>query len=67
MPSGPILPGSPAKPMLPFPVGSSVYLRSCPHGQPGRVQRMQRGRVVVHWEAWNFTGRYQPSRLMEAK
>jgi hypothetical protein len=50
----------------PFPPGTLVRLRSCPHGQPGRVEGTRRGKVEVHWPDLDITRRHKPEALMAA-
>jgi hypothetical protein len=50
----------------PFPPGTLVLLRACPHGQPGRVVGTSRGKVEVHWEDMGVTSRHKPEALMAA-
>jgi hypothetical protein len=53
-----------------FLVGSSVYLRGCiGAGQPGRVLRLEKGRVVTLWEDLgpSFITRHTPASLMLAE
>ena len=48
-------------------VGSKVYLRVCPFGQPGTVVRIERNRAVVIWHDLDYDGRHKPESLMEAE
>jgi hypothetical protein len=52
-----------------FTVGARVYLRGCPHGEPGRVLRIERTRVAVLWPDLDYIGRHVPESLVlvEAK
>lgn len=47
-------------------VGSEVYLRSFRHGQPGRVIRIERGRMVVLWGDLDYVARHPERSLIEA-
>lgn len=51
-----------------FTVGARVFLRGCPHGEPGRVLRMERGRVVVLWADLGptYIGRHKAASLLLA-
>jgi hypothetical protein len=40
----------------PFPVGAKVWLRRSPHGAPGRIVKVVRGKLVVLWP-----GHWRPS------
>ena len=46
-------------------IGSRVYLRNCPHGEPGIVRGMRRGRIVVDWPdlmiCWHRVEQLQPA------
>ena len=46
-------------------VGSKVYLRACHCGQPGRVLRIERGKLVVLWADLGptYIGRHRPDSL----
>jgi hypothetical protein len=48
-----------------FAVGDRVYLKGCPFGEPGRVLRMERGRVAVLWPELGptYIGRHRPAAL----
>jgi hypothetical protein len=46
-----------------IPIGSGVYLKSCPTGEPGTVTGEQRGRVLVHWADLNLSGKHRPETL----
>lgn len=46
--------------------GHRVHLRSCPFGVPGTVEKLWRGRVIVHWPGWNCTSKHRPYALMLA-
>jgi len=50
----------------PFPVGSSVYLRGCRAGLPGKVIRLERGKVVILWQDLDYIGRHSASSLIHA-
>ena len=63
----PSLPNSrPAKRVLPFGIGALVRLRTCLCGQPGRVQGMRRGRVIVKWLDITYVGKHKPEALVLA-
>lgn len=47
--------------------GSKVYLRGCPHGEPGTVVKLERGRAVVYWRDLDFLARHKPESLMAIK
>jgi len=64
-PRVPVLQTEPAKPAL-FERGSRVFLKSCPFGEPGRVQKTERGRVLVRWSSPNYLGRHHPKSLLLA-
>jgi len=49
-----------------FAVGQHVYLRGCRVGEPGRVIRLERGRIIVDWADLSVTGRHSPASLMLA-
>ena len=48
-------------------IGSEVHLKGAPHGQPGRVIRIERSRIVVLWQDLDFIGRHEPASLVEAE
>lgn len=43
--------------------GARVHLRACPHGEPGIVRGVQRGRVLVDWRDLGIEGRHLAERL----
>jgi hypothetical protein len=45
---------------------SRVFLKCCPHGQPGTVVRLQRNRAEILWADLDFLGRHQLASLMLA-
>jgi hypothetical protein len=47
-------------------VGSKVYLRGCPHGEPGRVVRIERNRAKVLWADLDYLASHPLAILMEA-
>lgn len=47
-------------------LGSRVYLRGLRHGEPGRVIRIEHGRVVVLWGDLDYLARHSPGSLIEA-
>ncbi len=49
-----------------FPVGSKVWLRSCPHGAAGVVIGYGRGRVKARFHDVDFTVHVGPDRLVLA-
>jgi hypothetical protein len=51
-----------------FTVGCKVYLRACAFGQPGRVLRIERGKLAVLWADLgpSYIGRHSPDSLMLA-
>jgi hypothetical protein len=51
-----------------FAVGDAVFLRGCPHGQPGRVLRIERGKLAILWADLgpSYIGRHRPESLMLA-
>ena len=51
---------------LTFAVGNSVYLRGCRVGQPGRVVRIERNKVVVLWPDIDYLARHRPQTLVHA-
>jgi hypothetical protein len=40
-----------------FAVGDAVFLRGCPHGRPGRVLRIERGKLAVLWSDLGSKGK----------
>lgn len=48
-----------------FAVGDRVYLKGCPFGKPGRVLRLERGKVAVLWPDLGptYIGRHRPDAL----
>jgi hypothetical protein len=44
--------------------GARVYLRDCPHGQPGTVVKLERGRAVVHWRDLDSLAKHNPESLI---
>jgi hypothetical protein len=46
-------------------VGTKVFLHGSPHGEPGTVIRMERGRAVVLWSDLDFIARHRPASLCE--
>lgn len=59
----PLMPEQTAAPA--FAVGDRVYLKGCSFGEPGRVLRMERGRVAVLWPNLGptYIGRHHPDAL----
>lgn len=49
-----------------FAVGDSVFLRGCRVGEPGRVIRLERGKIVIHWVDLDYIGRHSPASLIAA-
>lgn len=47
-----------------FPIGSKVWLRSCPHGAAGVVIGYGRGRVKARFHDVDFTVHVGPDRLV---
>jgi hypothetical protein len=47
-----------------FQVGDSVFLRGCRVGKPGRVLRIERGKLVIYWIDLDFLSRHRPASLM---
>lgn len=47
-----------------FPLDSHVLLKACPHGQPGRVTGISRGKIVVRWEDLQIVGKFQSESLI---
>ena len=43
--------------------GTRVRLRACPHGEPGIVRGIQRGRVLVEWQDLGIESRHLAERL----
>jgi hypothetical protein len=60
------LPDPTPQPQPFFPPGSWVRLRSCQHGEAGRVIRCEAKRVIVDWPSLGFKGRHRPIALMLA-
>jgi hypothetical protein len=52
-----------------FPIGAKVRLRACAFGQPGRVLRLERGKLAVLWADLgpSYIGRHSPASLMLAE
>ncbi len=50
-------------------VGSKVYLKGAPFGEPGRVVRIERGKLAVLWADLgpSYIGRHSPDSLMLAE
>lgn len=50
-------------------IGSKVFLRACPFGEPGRVLRVERGRLAVLWPDLGptYIARHLIGSLMEAQ
>jgi hypothetical protein len=46
-------------------VGARVLLKTCPHGEPGTVVRIERSRAVVLWHDLDYLARHQPASLVE--
>lgn len=48
-----------------FAVGDRVYLKGCPFGEPGRVLRMECGKVAVLWPSLGptYISRHSPGSL----
>jgi hypothetical protein len=51
----------------PFSVGDAVMLRSCRHGAPGTVIRIERGKLVVYWGDMDYWSRHRPESLTQAQ
>jgi hypothetical protein len=47
-------------------VGSTVFLKGCPYGQPGTVVRIERNRAVILWPDLDYLARHNPESLMLA-
>jgi hypothetical protein len=47
-------------------VGAKVFLKVCPHGQPGTVVRIERNRAVVLWHDLDYLARHQLESLTDA-
>jgi hypothetical protein len=47
-------------------VGSKVFLKGCPFGEPGTVVRLERNRAVILWPKIDYIGRHSPESLMLA-
>jgi hypothetical protein len=45
-------------------VGARVYLSDCPHGQPGTVVKLERGRAVVYWRDLDSMAKHNPESLI---
>jgi hypothetical protein len=43
--------------------GAKVFLKVCPHGQPGTVVRIERNRAVVLWHDLDYLARHRPESL----
>ncbi|HUV69762.1 MAG TPA: hypothetical protein VMW15_08895 [Terracidiphilus sp.] len=50
-------------------VGQHVFLRGAPFGEPGRILRIERGKLAVLWADLgpSYIGRHAPASLMLAK
>jgi hypothetical protein len=46
-------------------VGSKVYLKGCAFGEPGRVLRIERGKLAILWADLgpSYIGRHRPDSL----
>jgi hypothetical protein len=49
-----------------FAVGDRIFLRGCRVGEPGRVLRIERSKVVILWTDLDYIGRHSPAALMIA-
>jgi hypothetical protein len=49
-----------------IPVGSKVYLKVCPYGEPGTVIRRERARLVVLWPDLDYIARHPEASLETA-
>lgn len=49
-----------------FSVGDCVYLRGCRSGLPGRVIRLERSKIVIHWPDLDYIGRHSTGSLISA-
>jgi len=45
-------------------MGSLVVLRSCPHGAPRSVLKVERDRIVVHWVDLDCVARHKADALV---
>jgi hypothetical protein len=41
-----------------------VYLRFCPHAEPGTVVKLECGRVVVYWRDLDLMAKHRPEILI---
>jgi hypothetical protein len=50
-------------------VGQHVFLRGAPFGEPGRILRIERGKLAVLWADLgpSYIGRHRPDSLMLAE
>jgi hypothetical protein len=55
-----------ASPVVPelFEKGSRVWLKSCPFGEAGLVEKTRRGKVQVRWRGLQFVGHYKAASLV---
>lgn len=47
-------------------IGDRVYLRGLRVGEPGRVIRLERGKVVILWKDLDYIGRHSANSLTAA-
>jgi len=47
-----------------FAVGDKVRLKTCRHGEPGTVLRIERRKLVIRWPDLDFIGRHVPESLV---
>ncbi|MGA8532420.1 MAG: hypothetical protein WB622_22035 [Acidobacteriaceae bacterium] len=47
-------------------IGSRVHLRTCPHGEPGIVDSISKGRAQVTWRDLGITTSHRFERLQPA-
>jgi extradiol dioxygenase family protein len=47
-------------------VGSSVFLKGCPYGKPGRVLKVSHGKAKVWWVDLDYIGHHACNSLMLA-
>jgi hypothetical protein len=47
-----------------FPIGAAVWLVSCPCGEPGRVEGVRFGRVLVRWHDIGYVGKHRAEALV---
>jgi hypothetical protein len=49
-----------------FSIGDPVFLQACKFGEPGRVIRIERGKLVILWSDLDYIGRHRPDSVAHA-